>query len=157
VTANPSIERTLALGNEVVPARLEDLLTAMDWVSSAGSATLDCAAYVDRSTGKVYWIGEGVDEESPEGLEDGTRFAEIPHKSDLGLGRDLVLRFAEHRLPRDYETVHQQFSKKGAYAVFKGLLQRRGMLDAWHGYEQEAAEKALLAWCAENGVEVTSE
>lgn len=132
------------------PVNLEDLLDAFNWVSAAESAALDCAAYVSVVTGSVYWSGEGVDEELPEDIEDESVYVEIPGKSDFDLGRSLALRFVESRLPDEYEAVHRFFSKRGAYARFKALLERRGELDAWHAFERDAVEEALVRWAGEH-------
>ena len=128
------------------PVSLEDLLAAFEWVSAGESAAIDCAAYVSKTTGRVHWSGEGVDEELPADIEDGTIYVAVPDKSELDLGRSLALRFAEHHLPHAYETVHQFFRKRGAYSHFKALLERAGQLEAWHAYERNAVEEALVQW-----------
>lgn len=130
---------------------LEDLLTAFEWVSVGDSAAIDCAAYVSKATGKVHWSGEGADEELPEDIEDGTIYVAVPDKSELDLGRSLALRFVEDRLPQEYKTVYQFFRKRGAYSHFKSLLERAGQLQAWHDYERNAIEEALLNWGEQHG------
>ena len=133
------------------PVSLDELLSAQEWVSAGEAATLDCEAYVSRATGKVHWCGEGVDEQPPEDIEDGSLYIAVPHKGDFHLGRSLALRFVEERLPRERETVYEYFRKRGAYSRFKSLLAQVGELDAWQQYEQAAKETALREWCAENG------
>jgi hypothetical protein len=129
----------------------EDLLAAFEWVSAGDAAAVDCNAYVSRLTGTVHWVGEGIDEEPPEDIEDGSVYVAVPHKSELDLGRSLALRYVEAQLPQSYETVHEFFRKRGAYSRFKSLLERAGHLEAWHSYEQNAVEEALREWCKENG------
>ena len=129
---------------------LDELLSAYEWVSAGEAASLDCEAYVSRATGKVHWCGEGVDEEPPEDIEDGSLYIAVPHKTDFSLGRSLALRFVEERVPREHEMVHEYFRKRGAYSRFKALLEHAGQLDAWHQYEQAATETALRDWCSEN-------
>ena len=138
-----------------VSVSLEDLLSAFHWLSAGDSAAVECAAYVSRTTGKVHWSGEGVDEELPEDIEDGTAYVAVPGKGDLELGRSLALRFVEERLPREYAMVNQFFRKRGAYSKFKALLERAGQLDAWHSYERSAIECALVAWSEEHGFDCT--
>jgi hypothetical protein len=138
-----------------VPVSLEDLLCAFHWLSAGDSAAIECAAYVSRATGKVYWSGEGVDEELPEDIEDGTAYVAVPEKSELELGRSLALRFVEERLPGEYANVSQFFRGRGAYSRFKSLLERAGQLDAWHSYESSAIEDALVAWCEQHGFTCT--
>ena len=130
---------------------LDELLSAYEWVSASEAATLDCKAFVGRATGKVHWCGEGVEEEPPEDIEDGSLYIAVPHKTDFDLGRALALRFVEEHLPREREAVHDYFRKRGAYSKFKSLLVRVGQLDAWHEYERTATEAALHEWSEENG------
>ena len=139
-----------------VQANLEDLLAAYEWVSAGDAAAVDCEAYVSRVTGEVHWVGEGVDEEPPEDIEDGSLYIAVPHKTEFELGRSLALSFAEERLPDERETVYEYFRRRGAYSKFKSLLLRAGQLDAWHEYEQTATEMALREWCAANGFTLVS-
>jgi hypothetical protein len=134
---------------------LEDLLAAFDWVSAGESAAIDCAAYVSKVTGRVIWSGEGVDDELPADIEDGTIYVAVPSKSEFELGRSLALSFVEDHLPQEYETVHQFFRKRGAYSHFKSLLERAGQLQAWHAYERNAIEEALLNWAEQHGLTCT--
>ena len=135
-----------------VNVSLSELRDAYEWVSAGeAGAMLDCEAYVGRTTGKVYWSGEGVDEELPEDIEDGSLYIAVPHKDEFDLGRSLAIRFVEERLPGSREEVHEYFRKRGAYSRFKSLLLRAGQLEAWHQYENAAIERALREWCEEHG------
>lgn len=134
-----------------VPLSLDELQSAQEWVSAGDAAAVDCEAYINRATGQVYWCGEGVDDEPPEDIEDGSLYIAVPHKSEFDLGRSLALRFVEEHLPRELDTVYEYFRKRGAYSKFKSLLDRVGQLDAWHEYEQAATETALREWCEQNG------
>lgn len=139
-----------------VTVSLDELLTACDWVSGAESIAMSCEAYVGRKTGAVHWLGEGVEEEPPEDIEDGSLYIAVPPKSELDLGRSLAIRFAEEHLPQHCEAVYGFFRKRGAYANFKSLLDRAGQLDAWHEYERVASESALREWCTDNGFELVA-
>jgi hypothetical protein len=57
-------------------------------------------------------------------------------------------------LPNDIDEVRRIFSRKGAYARFKDLLDRRGALDHWYDFEAKVEEKALRMWCDLNSIEV---
>jgi hypothetical protein len=115
-----------------------------------------CKAYISRVTGEIHWSGEGIDEEPPEDIDDGSRYIAVPHKNKLDLGRSLVLRFVDEQLPRADSTVRDYFRRRGAYQRFKTLLAQAGQLDAWYRYEEAATEEALREWCAGNGVVVSS-
>jgi len=133
-----------------VPVKFDDLFAAYEWVSGGEALGMDCEAYISRTTGMIHWYGEGVDEEPPEDIEDGTLYVAVPRKNEFDLGRALALRFVEEHLPRSREAVHAFFRKRGAYGKFKSLLASSGQLDAWHEYEAAATDSALREWCEEN-------
>ena len=132
----------------------EELLDAFDWMSAGESAGMDSAAYVNRDAGAIRWTGEAADEDVPEDIDDESKYVPVPGKRELDLGRPLVFRFVDERLPESCEAVEQFFCRKGAYSRFKTLLERTGQLDAWHEYEHKAIEQALREWCAENGLQL---
>ena len=68
------------------------------------------------------------------------------------LGKPLALEFARTQLPACYEQVCAIFSRRGAYARFKALLERHQSLDAWHQWEAEQTRQALREWCTNNGL-----
>jgi hypothetical protein len=133
---------------------LSELLDAFEWVSAAGR--FENAAYVSRETGRIFWdpAAAGLDEELPEDVDDGALYAGVPHKHDLDLGQALVFRFIEANAPEAYEQVRGYFSRRGAYARFKDLLERRGLLEAWSSYEQQAYEAALREWAESEDLEL---
>jgi hypothetical protein len=139
----------------MVAVTYEDLFDAFDYVSSA--APMDHEAYVSLDTGEVYcwseYIGAG-DEEVPDDLGSPDRYLAIPHKSELGLGRNLALRFVEENLPSRYDEVEEYFSRQGAYSRFYEMLAREGARDAWGEFEADCVHTALRLWCADNGVEI---
>ncbi|HAN99477.1 MAG TPA: hypothetical protein DCQ98_19560 [Planctomycetaceae bacterium] len=136
---------------------LSDLEEALAWVS--GPPEFGSSAFVSRSTGKIYLrsLDGGVDEDFPDDIEDATEYVPVPHKNDLDLGRELVLAFIESVAPDLHEQVRVIFRKRGAYSVFKGLLQRQGLLERWHDYERSATQRALERWALENGLTVAPE
>ena len=75
--------------------------------------------------------------------------------AELDLGKPLAVDFARQFLPGDFDDVRQIFNRRGAYARFKNLLDRRGMLDQWYAFEAEAEESALKMWCELNSIEVS--
>ncbi|MFM0610139.1 UPF0158 family protein [Paraburkholderia sediminicola] len=139
----------------MVAVKFDDLSAAFDFVSYA--APIEHQAYVSLDTGTIYWISDAIDtieEEIPEDLEDSDRYLAIPHKNELDLGSSLALRFAAQQLPASYDQVEGFFQRRGAYARFKDLLEREGVLERWYAFEADSVEKALRQWCAENGLEI---
>ena len=133
---------------------LSELLDSFEWVSAGGP--FENTAYVSRQTGRIFWDTDaaGPDEELPEDVEDGTLYVCVPHKHDLDLGQRLVFRFLDVNAPDAYDQVRGYFSKRGAYARYKDFLERRGLLQAWYSYEQQATEAALREWANSEDLEV---
>ncbi|MEJ8840465.1 hypothetical protein [Ramlibacter sp. AN1133] len=133
---------------------LSELLDAFEWVSAAGP--FENTAYVSRESGRIFWATDtgDLDEDLPEDVEDGTLYVCVPHKHDLDLGQRLVFRFVETNAPDAYDQVRAYFSKRSAYARLKDLLERRGLLEGWYSYEQEACEAALREWAEDEDLEV---
>jgi hypothetical protein len=134
---------------------LEELLEALEYVSSVGIGTVDAAAYISRDTGSVYFVGTDMEPEegAPEDLETSDRYVAVPSKQELDLGKRVALRFAETHVPEAYERIRSIFSRPGAYARFKDLLGAGGHLTAWYEFEHNAQREALSDWCATQGFE----
>jgi hypothetical protein len=130
-----------------------EMESAYDFVNSAGYG--EHAAVLDKATGNIYCHSEsgGIDE-IPEELWESDDAIEIPHKKDLGLGNSLVFDFVRSRLPDDVATVREIFSKRGAYARYKDLVESRGLLQEWYEYDQQANAEAIRSWCKDNGIEL---
>lgn len=134
--------------------KLEDIQEAVDFVSFGELG--EHSALLDKSTGQIYWYSDSGDlDEIPEAMYDSDDAIEIPHKNDLGLGRQLVFEFVLSTCSDDYEYVRDMFRGPGAYSRYKDLLKSRNLLDAWYDFESKAQEKALREWCEVNGVELT--
>jgi hypothetical protein len=132
----------------------DDLEAALQWVSS--SAPFENAAYISKTTGKVFYSSSSgdIEDELPDDYEDAALYWTVPHKNDLDLGSRLAHRFTDERLPEHRREVHDIFRHRGAYSKFKALLQRLRILDAWFEFEREETESALLAWAEEEGMSV---
>jgi hypothetical protein len=95
-----------------------------------------------------------VDEPVPDDLETSSHYIAIPHKHDLDLGRDLVLRFAARAVPGQYDRIEGFFQRRGAYARFRDLLSAEGRLEEWYNFEAKSREMALREWCEANAVAI---
>jgi hypothetical protein len=138
-----------------MPVSLNDLREAFEFVSAGGGG--EHQAFLCKRSGKLYCHSELCDDLDilPDDIDDSEKFLPIPDKRELDLGKPLALDFARQFLPGDFDDVRQIFSRRGAYARFKNLLDRRGMLDQWYGFEVEAEESALKMWCELNSIEVS--
>lgn len=137
-----------------VVAKFEELLDAFEFVSFAQRGEHE--AYFCAESGKIHWHSEYGDNEEPlpDDIENASKYIPIPHKNDLDLGKQLVLKFVGEFLPDDLGKVREIFRRPGAYARFKGLLEDRGMLQPWHEYEAKAQKDALREWCRDAGIEI---
>lgn len=134
----------------------QELLDAFRYVNAApvgeNSARLSLATGQIRQNSTWTDIWDDPADEAPEELEG--EVLTIPHKTELGLGRDLALWFVEEIIPESYEDVEDFFQKRGAYARFKALLAEQGLLQQWYDFEHQAEEQALRAWCVENKINI---
>jgi len=114
-------------------------------------------AFLCKRTGKIYCQSEvgGSDEELPVDLDDEQKYIAIPHKNDLDLGKRLALDFTAQFPENEFEKVRDIFRHKGAYARFKDILERSGILAQWYEFEAKAQEKALRKWCEVNSIEIS--
>ncbi len=137
------------MGTPTIP--FSELLMAFDFASTGQPG--DTSAFLCRETGKFYFHSEYGDnlEPLPDDVDD---VVTVPHKKELGLGKPLVLKFAEEVMPDALGKVHEIFSSRGAYARFKDLLEYRDLLKQWQEFEDHAHERALRAWCEDNQIEI---
>jgi len=131
-----------------------DIQEAFFFVSSAGYGLH--TAILSRDTGQIYWRSEegDLDEISDKDLPWDNCIG-IPHKNDLGLGQELVFEFVANHLPDEFPQVQQIFRRRGAYGVFKDLLESKGLLQGWYDFEHQREEQALRHWCDENDLELS--
>ena len=112
-------------------------------------------AITSKETGEIFYISEmGDSDDLPDDIDESDDYIEIPHKNDLDLGKNLVFRFVSEYLPEEYNRVAQIFRREGAYSRYKNLLERKGLLDQWHKFENDAQSKALREWCKENNIDL---
>lgn len=68
-----------------------------------------------KTTDQICYQSEMTDlDEIPAEAYGSDAWVAVPHKNDLGLGRDLVFEFAAEHLPSDYDRVQMIFRKRGA-------------------------------------------
>lgn len=132
-----------------VTISLDELIQALDWVSDFSNS--ENMAFVCRESGRVYMTSEedfGVELEPdlPSDIDDVEKYAIVPTRQDLRLGKRLAVRFVQASLPERLEETYEMFAARGAYARFKDMLEREQALDAWYAFEAEAIERGLREW-----------
>ncbi|MCP3371193.1 hypothetical protein [Bradyrhizobium cajani] len=140
-----------------MPMKFAQIVDAFEFANNGDIG--EFRAFVCRQTGKIYCQTDFMDaaefnDELPDDIDDEEKYLALPDKRELGLGKPLVLDFAREFLRDDFDDVHYFFSKRGAYPKFKSLLARRGAIDRWHAYENEATERALRDWCKLHSIEI---
>jgi hypothetical protein len=135
--------------------RLDDLLFALEFVSG----DMGNEAYLCVRTGQIFSHSDVGDNEEPlpDDVFDSEKYICIPSKRELGLGKPLALRFGFEALPDDFERIEGIFRQRGAYARFKDLLERRGLLDEWYRFESENQAREIREWCKAEGIELEGE
>jgi hypothetical protein len=142
-----------------VTVSLDELIQALDWVSDLSNS--ENMAFVCRETGRVYMTSEedfGGEPEPdlPSDVDDVEKYAIVPTRQDLRLGKRLAVRFVQTSLPARVEETHAMFAARGAYARFKDMLEREQALDAWYAFEAEAVERGLREWAESEALAVAA-
>lgn len=139
----------------MITVNYTELRNAFEFVSSASKK--ENQAYISLDTGSVYWLTNEIDleEEVPDDVATSDRYIPVPHKNMLKLGQSLTLEFIDIEIPDEYNTVASLFRKRGAYRRFRELLQSVNLLEKWYAFETNASDEALMAWCAEQEIQLT--
>lgn len=82
-------------------------------------------------------------------------YVAVPPAASLGLGDELVLRFAASHLAGDQATVRELFRERDEDG-FARLLAERGAGDAWQRFRTEETRARLTRWCEEHGLQITA-
>jgi hypothetical protein len=114
-------------------------------------------ALVARDTGMIHLLNdEYMDEEAPlpGDIEAGGNYVSVPAAGTLGLGRELIFRFAAGHLAGDLEGVRALFARGEGYDRFARLLEERGVLDTWYRFREQETRAALGRWCQQHGLQL---
>lgn len=131
--------------------KFEALLEAFE-LSDFGGAC-ESQTFLCRETGAFHYVGDiEAEDPPPEDIDDPEKYIALPDKRELDLGSRLALRFAAEAVPQFEWKVRQIFSRPGAYARFKDLLEYNDLLQKWYDYESEATASALRRWCRDNEI-----
>jgi hypothetical protein len=89
----------------------------------------------------------------PDDIDD-EKYVAVPHKNELGLGKPLVMDFANQVMPEYAQEISDIFYRKGAYAKFRALLEKADYIDQWYAFEAATNDHVLRQWCIENKIEI---
>jgi len=114
-------------------------------------------ALVARDTGMIHLLNDDyMDEEAPlpGDFDTGDAYVSVPAASTLGLGRELMFRFAATHLAGDRDRVREMFERGDGYDKFSRLVEERGVLDSWYRFREEETRVALEGWCRQHGLQL---
>jgi hypothetical protein len=114
-------------------------------------------ALVARDTGMIHLLNDDyMDEEAPlpGDFDAGDAYVSVPAASTLGLGRELMFRFAATHLAGERDRVRELFERGDGYDKFARLVEERGMLDSWYRFREEETRVALEGWCRQHGLQL---
>lgn len=114
-------------------------------------------ALVARDTGMIHLLNDDyMDEEAPVpgDFDAGDAYVSVPAASTLGLGRELMFRFAATHLAGDRDRVRELFERSDGYDRFARLVEERGLLDSWYRFREEETRVALEGWCRQHGLQL---
>ncbi|MCG9628396.1 UPF0158 family protein [Vibrio mediterranei] len=126
---------------------LSDLESAIEFASDGTS--LGSEVFIDRHSGVLHYIGDGVEEPMPDDLRSNDKYIQVPTMQELCLGRTTAIRFARDYIPEDYNLICSYFNNRGAFAKFKAQIEYRGKLEDWYQYQERAFRMAVINWCKE--------
>jgi len=114
-------------------------------------------ALVARDTCMIHLLNDDyMDEEAPlpGDFDTGDAYVSVPAASTLGLGRELMFRFAATHLAGDRDRVRELFERGDGYDKFARLVEERGVLDSWYRFREEETRVALEGWCRQHGLQL---
>ena len=114
-------------------------------------------ALIARETGMIHLLNDDyMDEEAPlpGDFDTGDAYVSVPAASTLGLGRELMFRFAATHLAGDRDRVRELFERGDGYDKFARLVEERGVLDSWYRFRAEETRVALEGWCRQHGLQL---
>ena len=112
-------------------------------------------ALIERDSGMIHLLNDAyMDEEAPlpADLEADDRYVNVPAASSLGLGDELVFRFAASQLAGDQAAVRELF-RQGDVDGFNRLLEERNAVESWRRFRTDQTRTALLRWCEQHGLQ----
>jgi hypothetical protein len=115
----------------------------------------EAKALVARATGMIHLLNDAyMDEEAPLPADGdvGDDYVLVPAASTLGIGDELVFRFAASQLAGDQHQVRALFEADDTEG-FERLLEERGASAAWERFRTDETHAVLRRWCEDHGLQ----
>lgn len=134
-------------------AKIGNIIDALDFVSSDPGQ--ESEAFVSLTSGEVFYRSPYMErgESMPDDVDDISQYIPVPYKTDLGLGARLAVEFVAGRYPGAEDEIRAMFSKRGAFARFKGWADCHNLLEDWLRFEEDAKAAAVRQWCMDNDID----
>jgi hypothetical protein len=112
-------------------------------------------SYLDTETGEILLTGDGVDEETPDDIDDNPRYLwidPIEARESFRIMEDFVASVSD---AKPAARLADALSRPKPFRRFKDALQDYPALrQAWFAFESAAHVSLAQAWCESNGIEV---
>jgi hypothetical protein len=112
-------------------------------------------SYLDTETGEILFTGDGVEEETPQDIDDNTRYLWIESIESREAFRIMENFVASVSDAKAAARLADALSRPTPFRRFKDALQDYPALrQAWFAFESAAHAALAQAWCEANGIEV---
>jgi hypothetical protein len=115
----------------------------------------DSNSYLDTETGEILLTGDGVDEETPEDIDDSPRYLwiePVEARESFRIMEDFLASVSDAKAAA---RLTDALDRPKPFRRFKDALQDYPALrQAWFAFESAAHASLAQAWCEANGIEV---
>ena len=115
----------------------------------------DSYSYLDTETGEILLTGDGVEEETPQDIDDNPRYLcidPIEARESFRIMEDFVASVSDTEAAA---RLTDALSRPKPFRRFKdALLDFPALRQAWFAFEGAAHASLAQAWCEANGIEV---
>lgn len=121
----------------------------------------DNALYLDTEAGEtvlvydggVYGGGDGVEDMTPDEVDESERFIFLPSSFDINnwqIMQDFIWTLEDTRLQ---DRLNDAIHRSGAFRNFRAVLDEKGLIDEWYKFRDAAYRDIATEWCENNGID----
>ena len=121
----------------------------------------DNVLYLDTEAGEtvlvydggVYSGGDGVEDMTPDEVDESERFIFLPSSFDINnwqIMQDFIWTLEDTRLQ---DRLNDAIHRSGAFRNFRVVLDEKGLIDEWYKFRDAAYRDIATEWCENNGID----
>ena len=121
----------------------------------------DNALYLDTEAGEivlvydggVYGGGDGVEDMTPDEIDDSERFIFLPSSFDLNnwqIMQNFIWSLDDARLQ---DRLNGAIHRSGAFRNFRNVVDEKGLTNEWYKFRDASYRDIATEWCKENAIE----